>query len=176
MRLVKERQLNIYECKGYQRSNVVREEEISDWLERRVPIINSAHRFERRFDNSSTRFEFWTCGTFDEDTLSLLQIAKDRTRKYGIDWSDGLAVRQYAKGMIAPGIKKVLNEHYFDNPLAAIPDTAFDHQPCTRWNTSLKEDVTVDDDLDFDLESLMQKSRAKQGAGADAGGDLPGQV
>jgi hypothetical protein len=85
--------------------------------------------------------------------LSLLQIAKDRTRKYGTDWSDGLAVREYAKSMIAPGIKKVLNEHYFDHPLTGIPDTAFDHRTRTRRNTSLEEDVTIDDDLDFDLES-----------------------
>ena len=90
--------LTIYECKGYQPSSVVRAEEISDWLERRIPVINSAHRSEGRFASSSVRFEFWTCGTFEEEALRLLQVAKDRTRKYEIEWKDGPAVRQYATG------------------------------------------------------------------------------
>jgi hypothetical protein len=109
VRMVKERQLTIYECKGYQPSSVVRAEEISDWLERRIPVINSAHRSEGRFVSSSVRFEFWTCGTFEEEALRLLEVAKDRTRKYAIEWKDGPAVRQYATGIAAPGIRKVLS-------------------------------------------------------------------
>ena len=55
VQLVKERTVIIYECKGYQPSSVVRKEEIDEWLSKRVPTINAAHRQEQRFDGSDLR-------------------------------------------------------------------------------------------------------------------------
>lgn len=147
VRLVRERQLRIYECKGYQPSAVVRAGEVSKWLENRIPTINSAHRAERRFDNSTICFEFWTCGAFDDEALRLLKSARNRTRRYTIGWKDGSAVGEYAKGIAAPGIKRVLNEHYFDHPLADIPDADLKHQAPIVRNTPLN-------DLDLDEEDL----------------------
>jgi hypothetical protein len=151
VRLVKERQITIYECKGYQPSSVVRVKEISEWLEKRIPVINAAHRYERRFENSAVRFEFWTSGSFDDEALHLLHAAKNRTRKYIIDWKDGPAVHEYAKGLSAHGIRKVLDEHYFKYPLANIPDATSDHRPYKLDNVSV-EDGTFDDfELDDNL-------------------------
>ena len=122
VRLVKEREVRIYECKGYQPSAVVREEEINDWLKRCVPTINDAHRQEPRFNGSALHFEFWTCGSFDDDALSLLRDAQGRTRKYSINWKSGGEVREYAKRIKAQGIRKILNEHYYDHPLSGLPN------------------------------------------------------
>lgn len=121
VRLVNERKLGIYECKGYQPSSVVGLEEIENWLTKRIPIINSAHRAEERFSDSAFRFEFWTCGTFHPDALQALQKAKSGTTKYQIEWKDGPAVKEYANQIKAPGIRKVLDEHYFKHPLANLP-------------------------------------------------------
>jgi hypothetical protein len=65
VRLVKERNLTIYECKGYQPGTVVHDGEVEEWLTDKVPVIYKAHRQQQRFDGAAIRFEFWTCGSFD---------------------------------------------------------------------------------------------------------------
>jgi hypothetical protein len=120
VRLVKERTVTIYECKGYQPGTVVGEEEIRGWLEEKVPVIYGAHREQQRFDGCDIGFEFWTCGTFDETAIALLESTQKKIRKYRIAWKDGAAVRDYAKGMKSKGLRKALNEHYFAHPLAKV--------------------------------------------------------
>ena len=71
-------------------------DEINDWLDNRISVISSALRSEERFSDSTLRFEFWTCGTFDEDAMALLKKARAGTRRYQIEWKDGAAVRDYA--------------------------------------------------------------------------------
>jgi hypothetical protein len=121
VRLVKERNVTIYECKGYQPGTVVDEGEIEEWLNDKVSVIYKAHRQQQRFDGATLRFEFWTCGSFDQKAMALLEGAQRRTRKYEIAWKDGTAVRDYAKGMKATGLRKILNEHYFSHALADLP-------------------------------------------------------
>jgi hypothetical protein len=121
VRLVSEKRLCIYECKGYQPSSVVLPGEIDEWLTKRIPTIYAAHRSEERFSDSKLRFEFWTCGTIHPDATRSLQKAKSSTTKYQIEWKDGAEVREYANNMKAPGIRKILDEHYFKHPLANVP-------------------------------------------------------
>jgi hypothetical protein len=66
------------------------------------------------------RFEFWTCGTFDADASKLLREAQQNIRKYQVAWRDGDSIRQYAGGIKESGIVKILNEHYFNHPLADL--------------------------------------------------------
>jgi hypothetical protein len=40
-------------------------------------------------------------------------------------------VRDYAKGLKAPGIRKILNEHYFEHALAGLPDAGIATPPAT---------------------------------------------
>ena len=87
-------------------------------MTKRIPIITSAHRAENRFSDSTLRYEFWTCGTFHPDAVHMLQKAKAATTKYQIEWKDGAAVRKYANLIKTPGIRKMLDEHYFKHPLA----------------------------------------------------------
>ena len=122
VRLVKERTVIVYECKGYQPSSTIRKDEIEEWLSKRIAIINATQRYEQRFDGCEFRFEYWTCGTFDEEAVAQLEAASIRTRKYAIGWKDGAAVREYAKAIKAPGIRKILNEHYFEHALAGLDD------------------------------------------------------
>ena len=118
VRLVKEQVVQIYECKGYQPSTEVSEDEIRQWLERKVPIIYSAHQAESRFQNCRLKFGFWTCGKFSAAAKNLLRSARKKTRKYDIDWKDGAEIKNYASQLYAPGIRKILNEHYFKHPLS----------------------------------------------------------
>ncbi len=117
VRMVKQRQIGIYECRGYQPSSEVGSDEIEDWLTRRVPRIVGHHRHEDRFRGCELALEFWTCGTFGAGALRMLEDAAAKTKKYRIGWKDGQAVRKFAQGIGATAIRKILDEHYFNHPL-----------------------------------------------------------
>jgi hypothetical protein len=154
VRLVKQRAVTIYECKGHQPSSIVRKEEIEKWLTKRVPTINNAHHQEQRFDSDSLRFEFWTCGSFEDDAIALLEETKTRTRKYQIAWKDGAGVRDYVKGIKASGIRKIFNEHYFEHALAGLPDAGIaSPPPIDRKTTKTCQDELADLDDFEDLEA-----------------------
>jgi hypothetical protein len=120
VRLVKQREIAIYECKGYQPASEVGGDEIEDWLTRQVPRIRGYHKNEQRFRDCELTFEFWTCGSFSADALRLLTEAATKTKKYTITWKDGKAVRKFGQRLVAPGIRKILDEHYFDHPVAKL--------------------------------------------------------
>jgi hypothetical protein len=120
IRLVKQRVVKVYECKGYQPTSAIRRPEIENWLTEKVPIIYSALKQDDQFSNAEITFEFWTSGSFDTESLELLRTAKASTRKYTIDWKAGTDVHKYAQGLAAPGLRKMLNEHYFNHPLESI--------------------------------------------------------
>ncbi|WP_320170510.1 hypothetical protein [Maridesulfovibrio sp.] len=116
VRLVKERDVIIYECKGYQPSSKVSFDEINEWITKKIPTIYSATRQESRFDGT-IRFEFWTCGKFHADAIELLAKTKSSVKKYELDWKDGSQVKKYSSRIRASGIKRILNEHFFKHPL-----------------------------------------------------------
>jgi hypothetical protein len=118
VRLVKEKLVTIYECRGYQPDAHVTKDDVEKWLHKSVPTAYRALRGEQRFQASTIRFELWTSGLLDPETVALLSAARDKTTKYQIAWRDGSAVREYANLMSAPGIRKILDEHYFNHPLA----------------------------------------------------------
>jgi hypothetical protein len=120
VRLVKQREVFVYECKGYQPSNRVSEEEIKDWLEKSVPRIHAHHKGEQRFHGSNLTYEFWTCGGLHPKALGLLKDAAKRIKKYRIAWKDGSEVRAMAQTLDKPGIKKILDDHYFNHPITKV--------------------------------------------------------
>ncbi len=149
VRLVKERKVTVYECKGYQPGSVVRREEIEKWLTEKLPVIDRAHRQQPRFDGTALRFEFWTTGTFEHEALVLLRDAQRDIRRYEVDWKDGTAVRDYAAEIKASGIRKILNEHYFSHPIAKLP--------------AVQQEGT-------DARRLRSQGQPSQGAQSDPGG------
>ncbi len=120
VRLIKQRQIKVYECKGYQPESMVPQAEIEKWLTEKVPTIYAAHRQQEQFSNTTIGFEFWTCGSFDEESLRLLREAKSATRKYTINWKTGTDVRSYVQGLSALGLKRILNDHYFNHPISVF--------------------------------------------------------
>ena len=115
----KEKIVVIYECKGYQPTSFVTKPEIEKWFQA-VAQIYSGYKAQEAYINSSFSFEYWTCGMFDEEALGLLKENKTKIKKYTIEWKDGEAVRKYASQMSAPGIRRILDEHYFNHPINFI--------------------------------------------------------
>lgn len=125
IRLVNENKVGIYECKGHQPTSVTKKEEIEDWLNNNVAVIYRAHRAEPRFQNSEFHFHFWTCGVFDKAAVELLEQRAEKTKKYTISWKDGTGIKRLADEIQAPGIRKILHEHYFNSPLHEVNKNDF---------------------------------------------------
>lgn len=121
VRLVVQRNLKIYECKGYQPNSLVTHEEIKEWLEDKIPMLYRSHVSEQRFHESRIAFNFWTCGKFAPAAEKLLATASARTKKYEIHWMDGQGVRQYISKLQTSGIRKIFDEHYLRHPIASLP-------------------------------------------------------
>jgi hypothetical protein len=107
------------ECKGKRPGGVVMAVEIEDWL-KRIPIFRAHLVREQRFREAKISFEIWTTGTFHPDALSLLQAEKPKRTKTPIDWKDGSAVAEIAKGAKEKAIYKALNEHFLRHPLSEL--------------------------------------------------------
>jgi hypothetical protein len=105
------------ECKGKRPGGVVNVEEVEDWL-RRIPTFRAHLAKEQRFREAKISFELWTTGTFHPDALSLLEAEKPKRTRTPIDWKDGPAVAEIAKGAKEKAIREALNEHFLKHPLA----------------------------------------------------------
>jgi hypothetical protein len=120
VRLVKQDAIICYECKGYASHRQVTLDEVKYWLEKQVPIIRASQKYEQRFNNKDSVFEFWTTGSFEEEALKYLDERKQNINKYEINWRDGEYVLEEAKKLNTNTIAKILKTHYFNQTPSAV--------------------------------------------------------
>ncbi len=101
-----------YECKGHGPDVFVSLEEVKYWLEKQVPIIRGAHKFEGRFHGLAERYEFWTTGKFTEDVVAYLEERKRTIRRYEIDWKDGTDLQALASKLPNKTMQRLLKRFY----------------------------------------------------------------
>ena len=111
-------ELAIYECKGYEPSTQIDDDEIKLWITKKIPIIREALMEETRFRNINMSFEYWTSGEFSNDALKLLKQRSRETKKYRIFWKNGKEILDYARKIQAGSIVDTLNQHYAQHPLS----------------------------------------------------------
>jgi hypothetical protein len=112
----RQRQVGIYECKGYR--SPVRLPEVEKWLTQKVPTIYAALKGQDRYSSADFTFEFWTASNFEPDAEHFLKSARRSIRRYKVSWKDGVEIRKYAAGIKAPGLRRIIDEHYFKDVLA----------------------------------------------------------
>ena len=105
-----------FECKGKAPGGTVSVDEVDDWL-RRIPIFRDYIRAQQTLSEADLRFELWTSGTFEPDALKKLEDQKHVRTRTPIDWKDGQAVRDHARGLKESRITKTFDEHFFRHPL-----------------------------------------------------------
>ncbi|MCY1640686.1 hypothetical protein [Methylorubrum sp. SL192] len=138
-----------YECKGYHAGNKVKLVEVEKWAKEKVPLIYSTLRPQDYYKNSNFHFEFWTTSSFDDDAMAFLQNHAKKTRKYGLGWKDGSSVRQYAARLPSNSMVKVLDEHYFNHPLARL-NNKYD-AAANLGNFTNDTDIIINvDEINFD--------------------------
>jgi hypothetical protein len=155
-RVKEQREVWCYECKAHQPTEVVNLAAVTYWIDNRIPVMHAALRAEERFQGNKFHYEFWTCGTFAADALAYIEQAACNTKKYVIGWKDGPAVRKYASQVKRSSVLKVLDEHFFNHPLARV-DRRYDGAAAIRemtFETALGPDLN-EASVDFeDLEDL----------------------
>lgn len=109
-----------YECKARAPTQVTTLQDVETWLTEKLPRIHGWAANEARFQDCTFHYEFWTCGTFAPDALQRLAAAKAATSRYAIGWKDGTAVRQYAARLKPKSVLNMLDQHFFNHPLARI--------------------------------------------------------
>ena len=119
VRRTKPSEVRVFECKGYQPNHLVDVDEVTRWLEQKVPGIYAAARAEQRSSSVEVHFEFWTTGGFTADAIAYLEEAKSRLKRYHIHYKSGADVRSYASKH-ASDLLKTLDEHYFNHSVARL--------------------------------------------------------
>ena len=107
----------LYECKARNTTNQITKEDITEWLEIKVPIIRSCLIKMEQFRNTDLHFEYWTTGTFNESAITYLKHQKKKLNKFSIDWKDGKSVLDYAKSAKSKSMTNFLKEHFLNHPL-----------------------------------------------------------
>lgn len=81
------------ECKGYSPYATIPDQEVKDWLQKRVPTLYKAAREHPDWKNLKVKLEFWASGQLSEEALVMLETARAaiNPRRYSI------AVRQGQK-------------------------------------------------------------------------------
>lgn len=120
-----------YECKGRSPTQVTTLDDVETWLTTKVPRIHNWAVRQERFQGCNFHYEFWTSGTFAADALQRLAAAKAEISRYAIGWKDGPAVRQHAARLKPKSVLNMLDQHFFDHPLARI-DRQYDTRPETK--------------------------------------------
>lgn len=118
--LVKDDAIICYECKGYASHLQVSLQDVKYWIEKQIPIINASHKWERRFNNKKSIFEFWTTASYSDEALNYLNERKQAIKKYEINWRDGNYILIEAKRLNTDTIAKILKTHYFNQPIDAV--------------------------------------------------------
>jgi len=111
-------ELLIVECKSKIPGAAVSASEVQKWYTDRVPLIEKALRANPYYSEIKMRFELWSNGPFSSDALDWLKSQKLTVPGSIHGWKDGGALKDYARKSQSAAIRKILNEHYFNHPLA----------------------------------------------------------
>lgn len=130
-RIKEYREVWSYECKGRSPTQVTTLDDVETWLTTKVPRIHNWAVRQDRFQECSFHYEFWTCGTFASDALQRLAAAKAEIGRYAIGWKDGPDVRKYAARLRPKSVLNMLDQHFFNHPLARI-DRQYDAPSNTK--------------------------------------------
>lgn len=117
--LKKQKKIIAYECKGHQPKNKTGLTDVQHWLSNRIPIMHPG-LIEKYGPSCTIKFEYWTCGIFDDEAILELEKASREIKRYEISWKDGESIIKYSKNLSATGVRKNLAEHFFKHPTAKL--------------------------------------------------------
>lgn len=107
------------ECKGYKPGGTVPDEQVTRWLEDRIPLVRRAALAETFWRGHRLDFEFWTTGKLSSEAQELVTKAQQSIRagKYSIKVVASDALHELGKTSQNPSLKKTLDEHFLCHPM-----------------------------------------------------------
>lgn len=119
---VNNRKVYFIECKGYQPSGIVEDEEIERWLEKRIPLVRQQALKHPDWKSLKLHFELWTTGKLTDDAIARINAVKAKTTKYTIEYRDAAAVYAYAKNVDDRSLILTLRQHFFKHPITTVEE------------------------------------------------------
>ncbi len=119
-RIKENREVWIYECKAHQPTERVKLEDVEYWCKQRVAPIFKILSREERFRKCEFNFEFWSCGTFEDDAKLYLEDMAKKTKRYSIGFKCGNEVREYIKSIKPKSVLDMFDEHFYKHPTTKI--------------------------------------------------------
>jgi hypothetical protein len=152
--------ITFIECKGYQPAGVVSDEYVDRWL-KKIPRLYKYARSHVEWKNLKVAFEFWSTGQLSETATRNIALAATRVRptKYCVTFKDAEAVKQMARSINDPTLLKILNEHYFQHPLATarkkLPRVRRAHNLASEPVRSPSEQASFDEFLPDEIANSL---------------------
>jgi len=101
-----------YECKAYPQTKEVEDSEVDYWFREQIPVIRKWIKNNNPFDSGEQRFEFWTTSKFSNQATKLLVELKQKTKKFQIEYKDGLQVCDLLKKSQKKKLSDKLKRYY----------------------------------------------------------------
>ena len=98
------------ECKG--KNSPIDDDYINDWLTKKIPHFRKWALQCESLCNKKIVFEIWCTGGFTETSIRELSTAKDKTKKYSVEFYDIPKMLEVAKNKKVPHFGNIITEYY----------------------------------------------------------------
>lgn len=106
------------ECKGYQPSGTVKDDDVEQWLNKRIPLVRQHALRHPEWKSLELHFEFWTTGKLSDNAEAMVKHAKSNTKKYIIEYRDAAGVYAYAQETRDSALIGTFKQHFLEHPMA----------------------------------------------------------
>jgi hypothetical protein len=150
--------VSFIECKGYQPAGLVSDEYVDRWLGK-IPRLYEYARNHPQWKSLKIAFEFWSTGKLSETASGDIAAVATKVRptKYRVTFNDAEAIKKMAKSINDGTLLKVLNEHYFEHPLASSRKKL----PRVRRAYSLASEPVGSPVAGFEIDEFVPQESAK---------------
>lgn len=110
----------VLECKGKAPGGRVSLKDVQRWRDNRVPLIQNALQSDSRFFSRRLDFQLWTNGGLHPAAQAWLSVQPPLEGPHILGWKDGEALKTYVRSGGSATISRIMDQHYFRNPLATL--------------------------------------------------------
>lgn len=121
--IVKNRHIRFIECKGLLPGNLLSDEEVEKWLNKRIPVVLAQIRRDNVLSKLEHRFELWVTGELTAEAKGMIVAAQARAavKGYSIHVFYAADIDHYVSLVKDPSLRKVVDQHFLHAPMA-FPD------------------------------------------------------
>lgn len=118
--IVKNRYIRFIECKGLLPGNLLSDEEVEKWLNRRIPVVLAQTRRDNVLSKLDHRFELWVTGELTAEAKGMIEAAQARAslKGYSIQVFYATDIERQVGLVRDSSLLKVVEQHFLNAPMA----------------------------------------------------------